>query len=156
MHKTKIALIVISLLILIHSTPLVASDLFIVTYTQETNILFKKGSDSPGYQTPPQEANKFVGLLGTMQINVQDPPTILRDPAILYTNGTTHFSFKGLRANPNPKESNFGFYIEIVTYLNGSSTPSYRAPATQRIVYLTNQNTINNLSSMKVEFYFVS
>ena len=97
-----------------------------------------------------------MGLLGTMQINVQDPPITLRDPAILYSNGTTHFSFKGLRANPNPNESSFGFYIEIVTYLNGSSTPSYRAPATQRVVYLTNRNTITNLSSMKVEFYFVS
>ncbi len=54
------------------------------------------------------------------------------------------------------KLKNFGFYIEIVTYLNAAVTPSYREPVTQNVVFLTNQDTVSNISSLKVEFYFVS
>lgn len=128
---------------------------YTVHYESETSFHFTKGLDAPGYKSPPNIANKFVGLLGTMYLTVNNPPATLIHPAVLYTNaGSTSFTFTGPRSGSDQRT--FTFYIEAVTYINSSTTPSYREPMTQRVVFLTKGNTVSNISSIKVEFYFVS
>ncbi|MBI9095813.1 MAG: hypothetical protein JEY71_13145 [Sphaerochaeta sp.] len=150
MRRRMFPILLAMILISIPLASLGATEDFTVTYTPEQYIQFKKGSDTPGYVSPPNVAKKFVGLLGTMTLTVNNPPATLIHPAVLYTNGTTYFGFEGLRANSNPSMSSFGFYIEIVTYINSSATPSYREPMTQRVVSLTKRNTVSNISSLKV------
>ena len=156
MRRRLFPILLAMVLISIPISTVGATSDYTVTYTPESYIQFMKGSDTPGYVSPPNVANEFVGLLGTMVLTVNDPPATLIHPSILYTNGTTYFQFSGLRANPTPSASSFGFYIEIVTYINSSATPSYREPMTQEFVFLTDQTISSNISSLKVEFYFVS
>lgn len=79
-------------------------------------------------------------------------------PSVLYMNGSTYFSFRGLRENIFwvPFESIFGFHIEAVTYVNSANTANRFSSLYQNVVFLTNPLTISNVSSLKVEFYFVS
>lgn len=156
MRRSVFPILLVMILITMVLPTLGATAGFTVTYSPETYLQFKKGSDTPGYASPATAANKFVGLLGTMNLTVNETPATLVHPAVLYTNGTTHFQFRGLRANPKPNMASFGFHIQAVTYINGSTTPSYREQMTQRVVFLTNQTTVTDISSLKVEFYFVS
>lgn len=124
------------------------------TYTQEPIIHFSKGSDAPGYSTIAGHGDDFVGLIGTIELDYSDNPVTLKSPAVLYTNDVGSLRCEGLRNGGGT--NNFQFYLTAVTYLNNSSSASYRNQMTQKFVLLTNGDTINNVSNLKVEFYLVS
>lgn len=146
-----IPILVIMVLI---SVPLALLGAYPYTYTQEPIIHFSKGSDTPGYSTISGHGNDFVGLLGTITLDYSNNPTTLKMPAVLYTNNVGSLRCKGPRMGGGT--GNFGFYITAVTYINNSSSASYRSQMTQRVVLLTNGATVSNISNLKVEFYLIS
>ena len=146
--RILINIVLISLILL----PLGAATNFTANYDQEPYLEFKKGEY-------PYQNTQLVGLLGTITVTA-NPPISLKEPSLANSNSSINFWFKGMMDwdpdNPYTTwaEDVSEFYLDTVTYVNGSFFYMKRQSQTDGLAILTNSQYINNVSSFVVKLYF--
>jgi hypothetical protein len=106
---------------------------FTATYVQEPYIQFTQGSG-------PYAPNKFVCLLGTMTLSINNPPVSLKEPSVINVNSTSEFRFTGLRDYNGYQLGSGGFYLDTVTCIN-SNTSAYRISRIDHEIVLLSNST---------------
>lgn len=120
------------------------------TYVQEPYLQFCAG-------TSPYSSEHFIGLLGTMTVTVANPPVTLKQASIINLDSSAEFKFSGRRwYNGYQNSNNIGVYLDSVVYINSDPNLTQRARIDHEVVKLTNPDTVSNISSLVVKFYFVA
>ena len=120
------------------------------TYVQEPYLQFCAG-------TSPYSSEHFIGLLGTMTVTVANPPVTLKQASIINLDSSAEFKFSGRRWHNGYQNSNdIGVYLDSVVYINSDPNLTQRARIDHEVVKLTNPDTVSNISSLVVKFYFVA